>query len=68
MTYLLVVLAFCAYARVLFAKKQQEQDFLFFHLNATVFVAVFEWTLVALFDTLLRCRAVALLLLLLLLE
>ena len=42
MTYLLVVLASCAYARVLLAKKQQEQDFLFFHLHATVFVAVFE--------------------------
>ena len=42
MTYLLVVLAFCAYARVLLAKQQQEQDFLLLHLHATVFVAVFE--------------------------
>ena len=46
MTYLLVVLAFCAYARVLFAKKQQEQDFLFFQLNAIEFVAVFERPLI----------------------
>ena len=46
MTNLLVMLAFCAYARVLLAKQQQEQDFLFIHLHATLVLLCSSMTLV----------------------